>query len=356
MYPKSIFTYTLIFIFTLLSYFSFAQTRKINGQVIIHNSKSENGKIKFVEGVKIKPLNSKYETYSDGKGQFRLKLKGKFEGEPILVQVEKDGYEVVDYRDIHYFLIDKKPRLRIFLAETGYVKKVLKTLASLGTQAISNEKDDLLELLAFGGAATRDAVEKLEMRLGRNIVNAHDAEQLIKKLAIEIEGLVRLHSHELAVINPDYSSDKYQMAISAYRSGNHERALEKLQKEKVDIEVEKWYAEVDRFGNNSKKIDAFISKNTQRIEQVKDNYVFQIIILQQIFRLKEASEVIEKLTKLNHLAPTQKRFDLIKRIDFFDVNEIFQSNQLMVSEYKICLLYTSPSPRDATLSRMPSSA
>ena len=27
-----------------------------------------------------------------------------------------------------------------------------------------------------------------------------------------------------------------------------------------------------------------------------------------------------------------------------------------LSDYKICLLYTSPSPRDATLSRMPSSA
>ena len=27
-----------------------------------------------------------------------------------------------------------------------------------------------------------------------------------------------------------------------------------------------------------------------------------------------------------------------------------------VSKYDICLLYTSPSPRDATLSRMPSSA
>ena len=27
-----------------------------------------------------------------------------------------------------------------------------------------------------------------------------------------------------------------------------------------------------------------------------------------------------------------------------------------VSDYHICLLYTSPSPRDATLSRMPSSA
>ena len=28
----------------------------------------------------------------------------------------------------------------------------------------------------------------------------------------------------------------------------------------------------------------------------------------------------------------------------------------MLEEYTLCLLYTSPSPRDATLSRMPSSA
>ena len=28
----------------------------------------------------------------------------------------------------------------------------------------------------------------------------------------------------------------------------------------------------------------------------------------------------------------------------------------LITPYKICLLYTSPSPRDATLSRMPSSA
>ena len=33
----------------------------------------------------------------------------------------------------------------------------------------------------------------------------------------------------------------------------------------------------------------------------------------------------------------------------------YASGQL-VQQYKNCLLYTSPSPRDATLSRMPSSA
>ena len=31
-------------------------------------------------------------------------------------------------------------------------------------------------------------------------------------------------------------------------------------------------------------------------------------------------------------------------------------NDMLFDNYKICLLYTSPSPRDATLSRMPSSA
>ena len=40
------------------------------------------------------------------------------------------------------------------------------------------------------------------------------------------------------------------------------------------------------------------------------------------------------------------------------VEEDFYSIELKkdVDEYTLCLLYTSPSPRDATLSRMPSSA
>ena len=36
--------------------------------------------------------------------------------------------------------------------------------------------------------------------------------------------------------------------------------------------------------------------------------------------------------------------------------ENIQLASLNLTDYKACLLYTSPSPRDATLSRMPSSA
>ena len=35
---------------------------------------------------------------------------------------------------------------------------------------------------------------------------------------------------------------------------------------------------------------------------------------------------------------------------------VIREDQPRVKHYSICLLYTSPSPRDATLSRMPSSA
>ena len=41
--------------------------------------------------------------------------------------------------------------------------------------------------------------------------------------------------------------------------------------------------------------------------------------------------------------PTEKRIDR-------------QTKRVSIINYYICLLYTSPSPRDATLSRMPSSA
>ena len=48
-------------------------------------------------------------------------------------------------------------------------------------------------------------------------------------------------------------------------------------------------------------------------------------------------------------------FNVISRIYEPSKGEIYFENQ-NISKTKPCLLYTSPSPRDATLSRMPSSA
>ena len=42
--------------------------------------------------------------------------------------------------------------------------------------------------------------------------------------------------------------------------------------------------------------------------------------------------------------------------DTFQVSELLPEHAKIADKFSLCLLYTSPSPRDATLSRMPSSA
>ena len=47
---------------------------------------------------------------------------------------------------------------------------------------------------------------------------------------------------------------------------------------------------------------------------------------------------------------------VVKDIYFKDDLQTIEVEMNIENDYRICLLYTSPSPRDATLSRMPSSA
>ena len=52
-----------------------------------------------------------------------------------------------------------------------------------------------------------------------------------------------------------------------------------------------------------------------------------------------------------------KKDRLLPLTDYLDVGVFDKDgNELYLRKHKVCLLYTSPSPRDATLSRMPSSA
>ena len=46
----------------------------------------------------------------------------------------------------------------------------------------------------------------------------------------------------------------------------------------------------------------------------------------------------------------------IKQVQSMDNDLLDETADLIAERYRVCLLYTSPSPRDATLSRMPSSA
>ena len=72
--------------------------------------------------------------------------------------------------------------------------------------------------------------------------------------------------------------------------------------------------------------------------------------------------IISKYVALKNYIPTglpkEEDFEIkSKTLELDETNNIHVLNSwISVDPYMSCLLYTSPSPRDATLSRMPSSA
>ena len=58
----------------------------------------------------------------------------------------------------------------------------------------------------------------------------------------------------------------------------------------------------------------------------------------------------------NYIIRLEMSRNLMRILGFQQQSIILKSGKRMVTSTYICLLYTSPSPRDATLSRMPSSA
>ena len=60
--------------------------------------------------------------------------------------------------------------------------------------------------------------------------------------------------------------------------------------------------------------------------------------------------------KLLNVLAENKRLNLISNINIIYTELLEKHNEQTNVSVSVCLLYTSPSPRDATLSRMPSSA
>ena len=82
------------------------------------------------------------------------------------------------------------------------------------------------------------------------------------------------------------------------------------------------------------------------------------IILKTYSQYRRADEAIFYLASA--LQDTDRRDEAVKQftklVGTYPQSQYTADSYVMIGEYYFCLLYTSPSPRDATLSRMPSSA
>ena len=82
-----------------------------------------------------------------------------------------------------------------------------------------------------------------------------------------------------------------------------------------------------------------------------------IIILQGAFFYIKLSPFDKADKKIAVNAFEQRKIDSLKKLSQLkDKVKLYPFNPNFITDYKGCLLYTSPSPRDRTRSRMPSSA
>ena len=81
----------------------------------------------------------------------------------------------------------------------------------------------------------------------------------------------------------------------------------------------------------------------------------------ELLSLAQRNGVLEEMIQLLDTNRAQLISANKKDLDAFDPNDRAMYDRLIINDYKIdgmitCLLYTSPSPRDLSTSRMPSSA
>ena len=321
MHPKTLFI--LLVSLLLQNIPSFSQSKLLKGQVIVHNSKSETGRVKFVPDTKITSLVAG-RVHTDSKGRFKLKLKNIDPNEPLFLQVEKEGYEVVNLRDIKYVLFDQKSWLRILVAEKGYVKRVRNALIVSAKETLKKEQTQLLEQIQVNGNAM---IPVLENRFGRRIFSTREANRLLSEWSKKVEKNIRYCSYELVIVNPDDASDLYLSAMSHYRQGDFEMAVKTLQKEKVEKSARNLIAAIEKLGDNQIQINRLLENKLKNIDRIKNNYIFQIIALQQSFRLREAALAMRKLEKINEVAMTRKHREIIERLNSFKVDEAFMIDE-----------------------------
>ena len=102
--------------------------------------------------------------------------------------------------------------------------------------------------------------------------------------------------------------------------------------------------------------------NSILIKESEDSKLYEKIKPESIHPLSNKVGIHEKLIAYlmfknqSVIRPVLKRDRLPARNMFAGTYKVFTSNKKDGKRFIACLLYTSPSPRDATLSRMPSSA
>lgn len=225
-------------IFVLLSVLStlslsLAQDIRLQGQISIHNSKYEKGQIEYVANAFI---SGDYATSasSDQEGRFLLLFRGISQGLSVSVQVEKEGLEVVNRRELRDLVVHQNHTIKVYMAPKGKLAQAQVELYNINLQAVTQKYEHYIDRLQTDQEA---AITELEDNFGQQIADRYQAANLLEERLEATKKRLPEISKELARVNLDFASRTYQRAYEAFVRGELDSVIAILDSAKLDASV-----------------------------------------------------------------------------------------------------------------------
>ncbi len=298
-----------------------AQQITLTGQVSIHNSRYRSGQIEYVKGAyATAPFTTPGET--DDNGIFTLEFVGMGGGTSVKLQVEKAGLEVVNDHDLRDVVIGRKTRLRVYLADKGRLAQAQTELYNISREALTAKHEQLIARLRKEGAEGKAALQEVQDKLGREIANRFEAEELLNKQLEDAQKRLPEFAKGLATVNLDFASERYRQAYAHFQNGEIEKAIATLDETKLDQAAldaleNKAQLEKDKAG-----IEAALQSEEERLQQIIQSYQLKARSHGLLFQYREAAEVYEKAIVL--MEKTKKEVDMELAGAYGEIGWIYQ--------------------------------
>ncbi len=271
-----------------------SQQLELKGKVSVHNSRYETGSIQYVQEAYI---TAPYATpdNTDEEGSFTLVFVGMAPGTMVRVQAEKVGLEVANAHDLERVVIGRMDSLPIYLAERGVLAQVQTELYNISKKALYAQRNKLIAQLRSEGEQREAAMEELKERLGHEIANRFEAEDLLNRRIAALEKRLPSFAQKLASQNLDFSSDLYISAYEHYREGDISGAVALLD----SIALENSYRDAMRVKRQEETLSKAVKDLRQRrlslLRQAIDSYALKAKGLELLFHYGEAAWQYERV-------------------------------------------------------------
>ncbi|MEO0585576.1 MAG: tetratricopeptide repeat protein, partial [Bacteroidota bacterium] len=224
-------------------------------------------------------------TLSDAGGQFALSFTGKKAGYEALLSIEKEGYEVVNKKELlHTLTADPQP-VRLYLCPQGEWQENAISYYQINeanlTRRYREEIDRVQEVLADNQAMMYDSLARLE-ELYRGALS--QAQEL---------------AEQFAIANLDDATDLYEEAFGYFKEGKIQEAIDLL----TDTRLEQQLKGITEEIAEGKEMIAIGEKKVvnaqEALDQGIENYLLKADLLVLDFRFDEAEENFVKAVEVD---------------------------------------------------------